>query len=60
MKVCESCGVEIDGRDGENRCQTCDDGRKAKRRLARKEREAILRSCGLVKVRGACGGTYWE
>lgn len=28
--------------------------------MRRKEREAALRACGLVKVRGALGGTYWE
>jgi NMD protein affecting ribosome stability and mRNA decay len=61
MKVCERCGVEIDTRDGDNLCRDCDDGRKrAKRRAARKAREAVLRSLGLTKVRGALGGTYWE
>jgi uncharacterized protein with NRDE domain len=28
--------------------------------IARKERESIMRDCGLVKVKGALGGTYWE
>lgn len=31
-----------------------------KRNLARKERDEVMKSCGLVKVRGAEGGTYWE
>ena len=31
-----------------------------RRNLARKERDAAMRSLGLVKVRGALGGTYWE
>ena len=31
-----------------------------KRNLARKEKDAVLRSVGLTKVRGAQGGTYWE
>ena len=29
-------------------------------RQASKDRDSIRRSCGLVKVRGALGGTYWE
>jgi hypothetical protein len=34
----------------------------ARRRQAanRRDREDALRSCGLVKVRGALGGVYWE
>lgn len=61
MKVCEKCGVEIDGGDGENFCRDCEDGRKkARRRAQRREREAVMRSLGLVKVKGALGGTYWE
>ena len=31
-----------------------------KAREARKAREQIMRDCGLVKVRGALGGIYWE
>lgn len=27
---------------------------------ARRERESVMRSCGLVKVKGALGGIYWE
>ena len=27
---------------------------------ARREREQVLRDSGLVKVKGALGGTYWE
>jgi uncharacterized Zn finger protein (UPF0148 family) len=64
MKVCEKCGEEIYTKDGENMCQQCEEGiKKAKRdkaRLSRKAREEALRSCGLVKVRGALGGTFWE
>jgi uncharacterized Zn finger protein (UPF0148 family) len=65
-KVCENCGVEIGTRDGDNLCAVCDaaDNRKAltnqRRKARRREREDVLRSCGLVKVRGALGGTYWE
>lgn len=34
--------------------------RKARQKAARKAREDAYRSCGLVKVRGALGGVYWE
>lgn len=63
MKVCSKCGEEIYTADGDNYCLACTEERKIKRdkaRLTRKQREAILRDCGLVKVRGALGGTYWE
>lgn len=67
MKVCRRCGEEIATRDGENLCRECDDEdgqrdrkRRAKRRARRRERDEVLRSLGLVKVRGAMGGTYWE
>jgi hypothetical protein len=63
MKVCETCGEEIATRDGDNECAACEDAsrrRRAKRRAARRERDATLRSLGLTKVRGALGGTYWE
>lgn len=26
----------------------------------RRVRDSVMRDCGLVKVRGALGGTYWE
>lgn len=29
-------------------------------RLNRQSRDEAYRACGLVKVRGALGGTYWE
>ena len=71
MKFCRICGEEFCGiegaRDGENVCRSCADAtdardvsKVAKVRANRKAREEALRSCGLVKVRGACGGTYWE
>ena len=65
MKVCEICGVEISTRDGENRCQKCESldlsaKRRAKANRARRERDQVMRGLGLVKVRGALGGTYWE
>jgi DNA-directed RNA polymerase subunit RPC12/RpoP len=63
MKVCGICGEEFDGKDGENVCLPCEAKSLYKRqqaRKARRQREAVLRSCGLTKVRGALGGTYWE
>lgn len=66
MKVCEICGEEIATRDGENRCRTCEEHEEKKaavRKRAnanRRARDAAMRSLGLVKVRGAMGGTYWE
>ena len=62
MKVCNICGFENDGKDGENVCETCQRSAKkrAQRKASRKAREDVLRSCGLVKVHGAMGGTYWE
>ena len=62
MKLCEICGEEIGTKDGDNTCAPCEakELRKASRRKQRREREAVLCSLGLVKVRGALGGTYWE
>ena len=67
MKLCNVCGNEIGTKDGDNTCRACEDlidarrGRMLKRRAAaRRERESLLRDLGLVKVRGAMGGTYWE
>lgn len=70
MKTCERCGDEIGTRDGENLCFACDElsedrdrkasAKRAKARAARRARDEALRSCGLVKVRGSMGGTYWE
>ena len=61
MKVCEKCGDEIATKDGENQCDACERGRKRKARAAaRRERDEIMADLGLVKVRGAMGGVYWE
>lgn len=35
-------------------------GKRVRRNNARKQRDDLLRSCGLTKVRGALGGIYWE
>jgi uncharacterized Zn finger protein (UPF0148 family) len=69
VKLCENCSTEIDGRDGENHCPACDLALADKNRTAlkrerarqnRRAREQALRDLGMVKVRGAMGGTYWE
>lgn len=70
MKFCESCGTEIDTRDGDNKCNSCEfnealskDARKTlktKARIQRRERHDALKSLGLTRVRGACGGVYYE
>jgi hypothetical protein len=67
MKVCEMCG---NGHGGKDFCQDCEmlaeeqgrkaEAKKAKARAARRARDEAYRSCGMVKVRGAMGGTYWE
>ncbi len=67
MKVCNLCGEDIDGtKDGQNTCDGCEarqDAGKQKRAratIARRARNEAIKSLGLVKVRGALGGTYWE
>jgi hypothetical protein len=71
MKVCERCGEEIATRDGVGTCRACEDLddaprttkarlARSRRRQARRERDEVMRSLGLKKVRGAMGGTYWE
>ena len=34
--------------------------KKALANISRAERDDVMRSCGLTKVRGAQGGIYWE
>lgn len=65
MKVCEKCSMEIDTKDGDNLCVDCDEreantARRTRARATRRAREQAMRDCGLVKARGALGGTYWE
>lgn len=65
MKVCEKCGIEIGTKDGENLCKDCDTlpFSPPMRKLCakqRREQAGIMQSLGMVKVRGALGGTYWE
>ena len=59
---CVTCGDAYDkGRSKSNLCPSCRQ-REARIRAAhnRKERESVLHDMGLVKVRGALGGVYWE
>lgn len=65
MKVCEHCGDEIFTKDGDNKCRQCERASRGKRKLFERNirklaMEYALESCGLVKVKGAMGGTYWE
>ena len=46
-------------------CPECRDRMKTRMKtrratMRRRERDDAYRSCGLVKVRGALGGVYWE
>lgn len=70
MKVCETCGQEISTQDGNNQCLSYEELdlllQKTKQRCQRiakrnrQSRDQAMRDLGLVKVRGALGGTYWE
>jgi hypothetical protein len=62
MKVCERCGVEIGGRDGDNHCAKCAGKlrRSRKANAVRRERAQTMRDLGLVRVKGSLGGVYWE
>lgn len=70
MKVCNRCGVEIDGIDGDNYCSDCDSDMSsvvvvqhltdARATREREAREAVLIDLGMAKVTGALGGQYWE
>lgn len=60
MKVCNRCCKEIATKDGDNLCRECDENPVRRVKTNRKEMEKILSDSGLVKVKGALGGTYWE
>jgi uncharacterized Zn finger protein (UPF0148 family) len=62
METCKVCGGGLIGK--EKICPTCKrkarQARQARARQARQARESVMRDMGLVKVRGALGGVYWE
>ena len=60
MKICEKCGDEIFTKDGENRCKDCEKKKRKKNTLTSKQKDDIMASMGLTKVRGAMGGVYYE
>lgn len=63
MKVCETCMNELfDVRDGNNRCESCKKKPAAKKKVKnrRSEMDDLMASCGMTRVRGAMGGTYYE
>ena len=67
MKVCANCGSEDIGGDGETLCYTCEEAednqrkrQNQRRRMRTRDRIAVLRSLGMVRVRGVLGGVYWE
>lgn len=60
MKVCEKCGDEIAGRDGDNRCRKCESKPRKGARQSRRQMDGVMASLGLTKVRGALGGVYYE
>ena len=66
MKACKDCKCYPDfGEDLiRGRCKPCDEVFRSERnkraRENRKLRESACRAAGLVKVKGALGGTYWE
>lgn len=65
MKFCEVCMNEISTKDGENRCDDCDretvsKRKRAERNAQRRARHAAMTDLGLVRVRGALSGVYYE
>ena len=65
--TCKCCGEVVTIFDDERRKQFCDAcskerAAKSKKRAAthRQMKDQVMRDCGLVKVRGALGGIYWE
>lgn len=64
MKVCAKCGEEIYTKDGENVCDACEEdiqtSNKKSKKLSRKAKHQLLTDLGLVRVRGALGGVYYE
>lgn len=62
MKFCGKCGVEIYTKDGDNKCPLCNSG-KTKKDVAKANRQArhqAMIDLGLVRVKGAMDGIYYE
>jgi rRNA maturation endonuclease Nob1 len=71
IKKCLNCKKEFEtdaDNDGQDVCSvSCgrayvirESAKRARARENRKARESAYRDCGMIKVRGALGGTYWE
>ena len=63
MKVCKTCGKEIDTPDGINECPICENANNTirhQRKLLSKDIEEVYNTLGLTKVKGDLGGVYWE
>jgi len=60
MKFCKKCGEELSTRDGVNVCPKGCKLTKSKAAAQRRARHDALTSLGLVRVRGAMGGVYYE
>ena len=64
MLTCYKCGAETENASksknhvGEGFCLKC--MKNLKRKIARQDKDEAMKACGLVKVRGALGGIYWE
>jgi len=53
---CKKCNKEISQASYslDKLCSSC------RAKVTRKAKEQAYKDCGLVKVKGALGGTYWE
>ena len=60
MKFCRKCGEELSTRDGINTCPKGCKLTKSNAAAQRKARHQAMLDCGLVRVRGAMGGVYYE
>jgi len=60
MKVCSNCGNENFAGEGINRCKKCREGKTKNARKNRAAIDSLMADMGLVKVKGAKGGIYWE
>jgi hypothetical protein len=67
MRKCKPCPCSINGLCSCNECTNPPIANHCKYRIARekqnkrrKDRDQAMRDLGLIKVRGALGGTYWE